>query len=30
MDRSVFKRYWRDDSVNVFRVYLAPGAEVPT
>jgi putative ABC transport system permease protein len=29
MDRSVFKRYWRDDSVNLFRVYLAPGAEVP-
>jgi putative ABC transport system permease protein len=29
MDRSVFKRYWRDDSVNLFRVYLAPGAGVP-
>jgi putative ABC transport system permease protein len=25
MDRSVFKRYWNDDSVNIFRVYLAPG-----
>jgi len=29
MDRKVFVRYWRDDSVNVFRVYLAPGAQVP-
>ena len=29
MDRSVFVRYWRDDSVNVFRVYLEPGATVP-
>jgi putative ABC transport system permease protein len=28
MDRSLFVRYWRDDSVNVFRVYLAPGAQV--
>jgi putative ABC transport system permease protein len=28
MDRSVFVRYWRDDFVNVFRVYLAPGADV--
>lgn len=27
MDRSVYKRYWNDDSVNIFRVYLAPGAE---
>jgi putative ABC transport system permease protein len=25
MDRSVFQRYWHDDSVNVFRVYLQPG-----
>jgi hypothetical protein len=23
MDRSVFVRYWRDDFVNAFRVYLA-------
>ena len=29
MDRSVFERYWRDDSVNVFRLYLASGASVP-
>ena len=28
MDRSVFVRYWRDDFVNVFRVYLTPGSEV--
>jgi putative ABC transport system permease protein len=26
IDRRLFTRYWRDDSVNVFRVYLAPGA----
>jgi len=26
MDRSLFIRYWNDDSVNVFRVYLQPGA----
>jgi putative ABC transport system permease protein len=25
MDRSVFIRYWHDDSVNVFRVYTRPG-----
>ena len=29
MDRSLFQRYWHDDSVNVFRVYLTPGAQVP-
>jgi putative ABC transport system permease protein len=29
MDRSVFEKYWGDDSVNIFRVYLAPGATVP-
>ena len=29
MDRSLFERYWHDDSVNVFRVYLQPGASVP-
>jgi putative ABC transport system permease protein len=28
LDRSVFIRYWNDDSVNVFRVYLRPGAFV--
>jgi putative ABC transport system permease protein len=26
MDRSVFMKYWNDDSVNIFRVYLKPGA----
>jgi putative ABC transport system permease protein len=30
MDRSVFTRYWNDDSVNIFRVYLKPGEQVPT
>ena len=29
MDRTLFIRYWNDDSVNVFRVYLKPGAQVP-
>ncbi|MGE5245627.1 MAG: ABC transporter permease [Betaproteobacteria bacterium] len=29
MDRKLFVRYWRDDTVNVFRVYLNPGADVP-
>ena len=29
MDRTLFERYWHDDSVNVFRVYLKPGAAVP-
>ena len=29
MDRTVFKQYWHDDTVNVFRVYLQPGAQVP-
>ena len=31
MDRTVFSRYWRDDTMNVFRVYLEPrraGADV--
>jgi putative ABC transport system permease protein len=26
IDRSVYKRYWNDSSVNIFRIYLAPGA----
>jgi putative ABC transport system permease protein len=26
MDRTLFQRYWGDDTINVFRVYLAPGA----
>ena len=29
MDRSLFQRYWHDDSVNVFRLYLTAGAHVP-
>ncbi|MES1256460.1 MAG: FtsX-like permease family protein, partial [Acidobacteriota bacterium] len=28
MDRTVFERYWHDDSVNVFRLYLKPGISV--
>jgi putative ABC transport system permease protein len=28
MDRSLFIKYWQDDSVNVFRVYLKSGASV--
>jgi putative ABC transport system permease protein len=26
MDRSVYQRYWNDDTVNVFRIYLARGS----
>jgi putative ABC transport system permease protein len=26
IQRDVFTRYWRDDSVNLFRVYVKPGA----
>src|SRR5205807_2446333 len=29
MDRTLFARYWHDETVNVFRVYLQPGAQVP-
>ena len=29
MDRQLFIRYWHDDSVNAFRVYLAPDAAMP-
>jgi putative ABC transport system permease protein len=29
MDRTVFARYWHDDTVNVFRVYLQQDAAVP-
>jgi len=29
MDRQLFVRYWNDDSVNIFRVYLQPGARMP-
>jgi putative ABC transport system permease protein len=28
MDRSVFIKYWHDDSVNAFRVYVTPGTRV--
>jgi putative ABC transport system permease protein len=28
MDRSVWLKHWRDDSVNDFRVFAAPGAQV--
>jgi putative ABC transport system permease protein len=28
IDRTLFQRYWQDDSVNFFRVYLDPGANV--
>jgi putative ABC transport system permease protein len=27
IDRRTFVRYWHDDSVNIFRVYVAPGAD---
>jgi putative ABC transport system permease protein len=27
LDHSVFQRYWNDDSVNFYRVYVAPGAD---
>ncbi len=26
MDRAVYARHWKDDSVSIFRVYLEPGA----
>jgi len=26
IDRSVFQRWWRDDTVNIFRIYLRPDA----
>ncbi len=26
IDRAVFVRYWKDDTVNVFRVYVQPGS----
>jgi putative ABC transport system permease protein len=29
VDHQLFTQYWRDDSVNVFRVYLQPGATMP-
>ena len=29
MDRTLFQKYWHDDTVNVFRVYLKPGVQMP-
>jgi putative ABC transport system permease protein len=29
-DLKVYQQFWRDDSINAFRLYLAPGADVPT
>ena len=29
MDRALFQKYWNDDSVNAFRVYLKTGATLP-
>jgi putative ABC transport system permease protein len=26
VDRSLYKRFWNDNTVNIFRIYLAPGA----
>jgi putative ABC transport system permease protein len=26
MDRALYKRYWNDDTVNIFRIYLTAGA----
>src|SRR5580700_11161613 len=26
VDRALYKRYWNDSEVNIFRIYLAPGA----
>jgi putative ABC transport system permease protein len=28
LDRSVFTKYWHDDTVNMFRVYAKPGADL--
>ena len=27
LDRAVYERYWKDDTVNVFRVYVNPGTD---
>src|SRR6185369_17215716 len=29
INRGLFIRYWNDDSVNVFRVYVTPGTDAP-
>jgi putative ABC transport system permease protein len=30
LDRAVYERYWKDDTVNVFRVYVTPGVDPQT
>jgi putative ABC transport system permease protein len=30
LDRSVFIRYWKDDTINVFRIYVKHGVDVAT
>jgi putative ABC transport system permease protein len=30
LDRSVYEQYWKDDTANVFRVYVAPGTDPQT
>jgi putative ABC transport system permease protein len=29
MDRRLFRQYWHDDTVNIFRLYLKPGTPMP-
>jgi putative ABC transport system permease protein len=29
MDDKVFQKFWHDDTVNIFRVYLQPGVQMP-
>jgi putative ABC transport system permease protein len=29
IDRTLFQKYWHDDTANIFRVYLEPGAKIP-
>ena len=29
MDLRVFRQYWHDDTINLFRLYLTPGTSVP-
>jgi len=30
LDRAVYEHYWKDDTVNVFRVYVTPGTDPQT
>ena len=30
LDRAVYEQYWKDDTVNVFRVYVTPGTDPQT